>query len=263
MNPSKADYENSNEAHGNFRFTEGDNCIELDDGDYDLQDLPPNSRSQVPHFWKWWNFHPWCPTSDSAVMLNSNDKAALKAHIQGMTLSDGTGMDVGALWAAKVLSPTLRGDLGGDFPDRPFDFDTGVTNKILIVMADGGITAQYRPDDYSLYNTHDNRPSNNTNYGNGNSNSGNRRNEWNAIGGGNINSGTNRTSGRYVAICEAAHEQDITVFTIGYQITNSNNENLLKACASKEEFHFDVESLDIGEAFDEISAALDDLRLEQ
>ena len=263
VDPSKSDYENSNAATGNFRFTEGGNCIENDDGDYDMEDIAPNSRSQVPHFWKWNDFNPWCPTSNSEIFLNSRDKDALIAHVEGMDLSDGTGMEVGALWAAKALSPALRGSVGGDFPDRPFDYDPSVTNKVLIVMADGGITAQFRPDDYSMYNTHTNRETNNADYGNGSGNQGNNSNQWTAVSKGGINHGTNRTAGRYAAICDAAKANGVMVFTIGYQITNSGHEDVLKSCATSESYHYDVESLDISNAFAQIAAALDDLRIEQ
>ena len=262
VDPSKSDYENSNEALGKFRFTEGDRCIENDDSDYDLEDIPLNSRSQVPHFWKWNNFNPWCPTSNSSVFLNSNDKTALIEHVRNMNLSDGTGMEVGALWAAKALSPALRGDIGGDFPQRPFDFDSTVTNKVMIVMADGGITSQLRPDDYSFYNTHTNR-TNKSNYGNGSGNNGNNKNQWTAVSKGNINNGTNRTAGRYAEICDAAKENGITIFTIGYQISNQGHENLLKSCATNDSYHYDVESLDISSAFASIASALDELRVEQ
>ena len=263
VNPSQSDYDTSNLAEGNYRFTEGLNCLEYDDGDYDTAELESHSRSQVPHFWKWWNFNPYCPRESSAVMLNSNDADALKAHVDGMTLSDGTGMEDGALWGLKSLSPSMRGKLGGEFSDRPFDFDSEITNKVLVLMADGDITAQFRPKDYSYYNTHKNRgvtdPDATTSF----SNAGNNQNNTTAIAKGNISSGTDRTIGRFLEACNQAKANGVQVFTIGFQIRRQSSLDILLECASSSGHYYDIEDLDISVAFNKIAAAIDSLRLEQ
>lgn len=267
MDPSKSDYDTSNLALGNYRFSQGSKCLEYDDNDFDTHELPIQSRSQVPQFWVWWDFHPYCPDTQSAVMLNSSDKEALKAHVNGMTLSDGTGQEDGALWGLKSLSPSMRGKIGGDFSNRPFDFNTEETTKVLILMADGGITAQYRPKDYSRFNTSTSSgisdPSQTVGQiGSSSSIKKNFANRATAVSKGNINSGINTTVGRFLEVCQQAKSNDIVVYTIGFQINRQKDKDILIECASSESNYYDVESLDIASAFQSIAAAVDSLRIE-
>ncbi len=162
VDPSETQYNiGTGVETSDFRFSDGNTCIEAQQSDYDTTMLPDLSRGQVPDFWRWWNNQPWCPEDRSAVFLNSNDTAALKDHLNGMVLSDGTGMDIGAMWGLKTLSPSFRGELGGDFSERPLDFNALESKKVMIVMTDGNITQQNRPDDPAVGNVHSNRPTNN------------------------------------------------------------------------------------------------------
>ena len=123
LDPNEATYDIGTAVEtSDFRFSDGNYCIEAVQTDYGTNILPRNSRGQVPDFWRWWNNHPWCPEEASSVFLNSNDADEIKSHLNGMVLSDGTGMDIGALWGLKTLSPSFRGELGGDFSDRPSRF---------------------------------------------------------------------------------------------------------------------------------------------
>ena len=268
IDPGPDDYNTSNLPLGKYRFSQGGKCLEYDDNDFDTEELPANGRSQVPQFWVWWNFNPYCPDEQSAVMLNSSDKDALIDHVQGMTLSDGTGQEDGALWGLKALSPSMRGKLGGDFSNRPFDFSTDETTKVLVLMADGGITAQYRPRDYSYYNTSTisgvSDPTQTVGQtGKSSSVKRNFANRATALKKGNINSGTNNAVGRFLEVRDQAKANNVAVYTIGFQINNNSDKNILIACASSESNYYDVESLDITSAFQSIAASVDALRIEQ
>jgi len=248
-----------------FRFSDGDNCIELRKEDFDLDSIPSKSRSQIPHFWKWWNFNPWCPDAASAAMWNTNKADDLKTRIAGMTLSDGTGMDHGILWGAKALSPSFKGKLGGDFPQRPnaFNDPDEDVQKIMVLMTDGGITFQGRPKNPAKNNVHTNRNSNND-PSTGIPNQGNNINQQTLLSRGKLSNsaGHNTAIGNFKAVCDDLEEKGVVIYTIGFQIKkNSLPENLLKYCATNPANYFLVESLDISKAFNAIAVSVQKLRV--
>jgi Flp pilus assembly protein TadG len=249
-----------------FRFSDGNTCIEAIQNDYDTGMIPAESRAQVPDFWRWWNNHPWCPEDDSAVYLNSNDAGSIKSHLNGMVLSDGTGMDIGALWGLKTLSPSFRGDLGGDFSDRPLDFNAEQSQKVMIVMTDGNITAQNRPEDVSVGNVHSNRATNRDPHDNAFSNQGNRGNMQTTRKRGSANTSASNNSGvgRFKKTCEAAKNEGIQVFTIGFQINaGSLADKILAECATSADYYYHVEGLDLSSTFQSIAAQVNALRISQ
>ena len=251
---------------GEFLFSNGETCIEAIQDDYDINMIPSYSRAQVPDFWRWWNNHPWCPEDKSAVFLNSNDAALLKAHLNGMVLSDGTGMDIGTMWGLKTLSPSFRGELGGDFTARPLDFDINETKKIMIVMTDGNITAQNRPEDPAIGNVHTDRPTNRTPHDNAISNQGNRQNmqTTRTRGSATTPSTNNSGVGRFKKACTAAKTQGIQVFTIGFQISDGSlADQILEECATSSTYYYHVEGLDLTSTFQSIAAKVNELRISE
>lgn len=265
--PAEADYDiGTNVPNGRFRFTDGDFCLEHMSGDFNQDRIPINSRGQVPHFWRWWNFHPWCPGEPSSILLNTNDAPNLKNKIDALVLSDGTGMDIGAMWGLKALSPDLRGETGGEFGDRPATFGADDTIKFMVVMTDGAITSQNRPEDYTLFNVHTNRPNNRTPNVGARSNQGNRRNMQTIIPRGNAGSaaGTSNAIGHFKQVCDIAQDNGIVIYTIGFRISrNSLPEQMLKYCASDPTKYFLVDDFDIQSAFDAIAASVNALRVVQ
>lgn len=263
--PSEVQYDiGTGVEAGDFRFTDGNTCVEAIQTDYSTAMLPNYSRAQVPDFWRWWNNHPWCPEDDSAVFFNSNDATAIKAHLNGMVLSDGTGMDIGALWGLKTLSPSFRGELGGDFSDRPLDFNADQSKKVMIIMTDGAITAQNRPEDVSVGNVHTNRPANKPPHSTATSNQGNRNNmqTTRSRGSASTTSANNSGVGRFKKSCEAAKAENVLVFTIGFQISaGSLPDKILEECASAPEFYYYVEGLDLSSTFSAIASQVNALRI--
>lgn len=263
VDPDGSTYGGSGVVDREFRFSDGDYCIEYVSEDYDDEILASTARGQVPHFWKWWNFHPWCPLDSSAMFMNSNDVDALTTYLAGMTLSDGTGMDIGTKWGLKALSPTWTGKFGGDFSERPMAYGDDVL-KVLVVMTDGEITPQYRPLDASLNNTHTNRESNNEATGDGSSNQGNRDNEQTVVnkGGSSTTSSDDRAVGYFKRSCEDAKAAGAIVYTIGFQISDGSlSDTLMEECASDSSKYYHVESLDIQSAFDSIATSISALRV--
>lgn len=72
----------------------------------------------------------------------------------------------------------------------------------------------------------------------------------------NASAKNNRTS----AICEAAKDAGIIVFTIGFEAPRSG-QSVLRDCASSDSHFYDVEGLEISDAFASIASAIRQLRL--
>lgn len=245
MDPPKGVYRGyiggrNNVATAGFRFSTPTRCIETDYKDYDLDLIPDASRSQFPHFVH--NVYTFCPANGSSVIFNSDDKSELHDRIDDFAVSWGTGMEVGAMWGLKALSPSFRGILGGDYPNRPADFDERETTKVLVVMTDGVISAQLRPRDLT----------------------GRDQGRVHVVRKGSLSSSsaTDDAVGRFRKTCEVAKRQGIVVYTIGFQITaGSIPDSLLKECASDLDKYYFIDTLDVAEAFTAITTSLSKLRI--
>ena len=72
--------------------------------------------------------------------------------------------------------------------------------------------------------------------------------------------GTSVKDSRTKAICQAAKDQGIMVFTIGFEAPAAGKDVLLK-CASSDSHYYDVKGLEIADAFASIASAIRQLRL--
>lgn len=88
-----------------------------------------------------------------AILPFSNDKAKLKAAIDGLTADGNTSIDVGVKWGAALLDPSLNkvvkgmiaaGKTDARFTNNPAPYTDGETLKVLVVMSDGENTTEYR-----------------------------------------------------------------------------------------------------------------------
>ena len=118
----------------------------------------------------------------------------------------------------------------------------------MIVMTDGAITAQNRPEDVSIGNVHSNRPTNYAPHVSAKSNQGDRKNMQTTRTRGNAStsSANNSAVGRFKRACEAAKAENILVFTIGFQINAGSLPDLiLEECATSSAYYYHVEGLDL------------------
>ena len=247
-NPSDSDYRSTaaspdNKADALYRFTNGMNCVETKLEDYSTNKISDNSRSQLPRFVNKNSLLTICPEDESSTLFNSGNKQVLKNRIKELVLSHGTAMDVGANWGLKTLSPSHRGIIGGDFSDRPADFD-GLNQKVMIIMTDGNITGQARPRKINSSSK-----VNQSLYDPGTSNS---------------TSSTDDAVGRFKKVCEAAQANDVTVFTIGFRIKRGSiADDLLDYCATDSSKYYFVETVDPSVAFNAIAKSVSQLRIVQ
>ena len=61
-------------------------------------------------------------------------------------------------------------------------------------------------------------------------------------------------------MCDAAKAQGVLIFTIGFETTSHSNQ-VLQQCASSPSHHYDVQGLELTEAFNSIARKIHDLRL--
>ena len=240
LDPLEADYDQTNLGEGNYRFSDGHNCVENTIDDFDIEDIPANSRSQVPHFWSFFNFNPWCPPENNAAIFIGDSPTDIKDTISNFTLSDGTGMHTGMLWALKALSPQLRGSFNSS-NTRPRNFNVNRVTKVIVLMADGGISQQLRPLD----------PTSNTTNGGGNQNDGNLLlTQLEALD-------------RMRMACDLAKDRNITVYTIAFEVNSIFAENTLRNCATTPDFFFDSTTVDLDATFAAIATSIGSLSLIQ
>ncbi|WP_232236996.1 TadE/TadG family type IV pilus assembly protein [Thiosulfatihalobacter marinus] len=74
--------------------------------------------------------------------------------------------------------------------------------------------------------------------------------------------GTSTKNSRAKSVCDAAKDEGIIVFTIGFEAP-SEGQAVLKDCASSDSHYFDVDGLEIRDAFAAIATSIRQLRLTQ
>ena len=72
--------------------------------------------------------------------------------------------------------------------------------------------------------------------------------------------GSSTKNSRFDAICSAVKDGNVTVFSIGLEVSSSNATRLSN-CATSPSHYYDVDNLDIGNAFQSIASQINQLRL--
>jgi Flp pilus assembly protein TadG len=231
-------------------------CMEFATTDYatNVGLIPFNQRTQVPHFTQNhqgvneagldWGY---CPSEVTAISYISNDAAALKNKIDTMRMADGTGTGIAMKWGMLLLEPAAQpfiaqaaaaGMLPAQFAGRPAQFNDPNTLKIVVLMTDGDIQPQMRPNQYAYPR--------NPEGGAGNY-------QW-------YSAGTANT--HLQQVCSRAKANGVIVFTIGFQVT-ATGRGQMESCASSPSHYYDVSGLDIAGAFSAIATAIQKVKLTQ
>lgn len=249
-------------AMGVKRTNNDNSCIDFSVAEYSATTLVTLlNRAQLPHFigytpdprnnnpegWvagvepaKGW----WCPGEETSISYLSNDAAVLKSRINDFILYSATGTHNGVKWGSMLLDPTSRGLVNtainaGITPEaargRPVDYSDEETVKILVLMTDGGISAQNRPT--SNYRYPDRLTTTTVS--------------------------TEGTNGIYLQrACTAAKNNGIIVYTIGFEVP-ATKASEMRDCATTVNHYYPVSGLDIRTAFQSIASAIQSLRLTQ
>lgn len=232
------------------------NCIEHVDADFETGGFPMNSYAQVPHFDAYDNGGQpnigfgWCPDDNTTVQYAQTDEDVLHTFIDNMKLFDGTASHVGMKWGVALLDPSLQdafvelrshGLVPAAVTGRPASYEDTETVKYVVFMTDGQTTDQWRPNDpASVYNL-----TNELKYTN---------RMWRIYQ-------KNEARAHFQSICNVARENGIIVFSIAFNVTDSNARSDIEDCASTSSHYFEADEFNLDEAFDAISREITQLRL--
>lgn len=227
-------------------------CFEFTSSDYRTGNVSFASRAHLAHFTQnhtdlnnpnlGWS---WCPQEPTSITYLSNNASLLKTRIDNLRMFDGTGTAIGANWGLLLLDPAMQpfvgrmssaGVVANQFASRPAAFDDGETLKIIVLMTDGLISAQYRPKVYDFPRKRER--DNNT-----------------------LESGGTALNNLY-AVCDRAKANGVIVFTIGFQLQPTQTTEM-RNCASSPSHFFDVRTADIAGAFRSIARAIEKVKLTQ
>lgn len=232
-------------------------CLEIEPTDFDNINLPSGGYDQTPHFMNWpidwptmdWG---WCPQEGSSIRYAQNNVNTLQSFINSMRLHDGTGTHYGMKYAVALLNPSSRstfqtlstkGVVPESFAARPADFGDDDTRKVIVLMTDGQITDQYRPEFVvDLENA-----SVVLNKRTGDRERATRRSD-------NLKS--------FYKMCDKAKAENIQIYTIAFEAPD-NAVTEMRNCATAPAFFYNVEGVEISSAFKSIARQINQLRLTQ
>jgi Flp pilus assembly protein TadG len=246
---------NETVINGNTNQRRRSGCVEMG-RDYPTAMTLPSRGMEFINYWDTEqsnnNSSDFCPRSNMESEFLSQNEGRLRGLINSLRAGGYTGLDVATMWGVRALDPGWRGKLGGSFSDRPAAYEDRDTIKILVVMTDGEATAQTRPVWVTRQKTDW--------WGNP------QYNRW----GNPIMEQYWDTETIYDArqarenmaeACDIAEANGVQIYTIAFQLNGQVNRDLMRNCANKPQNYYQVENLDIAEAFSAIAADINQLRL--
>ncbi|MGE0697524.1 MAG: pilus assembly protein TadG-related protein [Hyphomicrobiaceae bacterium] len=163
-----------------------------------------------------------CPGAGNEVVAMTDDKAALRTAVNGLSTGSSTAGHLGAAWAWGLVSPEWATIWGGTAPAA---YGDGRTEKYVILMTDG------------IYNT------------------------VGGVNKGDNSSTATQSKSFAQATCTAMKGKGVIVYTIGFQ-TPSTVKTELRACASGASKFYDAADADaLKAAFRAIAEEINSLRL--
>ena len=181
-----------------------------------------------------------CPRQ--AVTTLTNVKATLVSAVDDLTFPRGnTHINLGAVWGWRLLSPKWRNVWGGDMNTHglPLNYREELSQKAMILMTDG--TNTMSGGIYTAYGWLDDEH----------------------LGTDDSGTAVTKLNAKTTAICNAMKAEGVLIYTIVFGNGSSTSaKNLMKGCASEEDFYFFSPSLDqLSGAFKAIGDSLSKLRV--
>jgi len=197
--------------------------------EYDISDIsdgidPKGSYSVTPDFWSWNKTNPWCPLAGNEFVPLTDDADNLLNKVATLSLSDGTGSDHGMRWAFETLNHEWVNKLPGGLENTPAANDDD-TKKYIVFMTDGGITEQHYVQNRYISGS----PPYNS-----------RRKKMTTF---------NESLNAFYESCDEAKDNDIEVYTIGYNLSRDTAEEQLKNCASTSANYIDASTGNLESVF--------------
>lgn len=256
-------------------------CIDVPNGHFVQTQMTPGFPwDQTQHFqWNYYSiesgsqkntlYDTVCPRQVfERVRPISQSAQEIKDQIDLLQPRAGTAIYMGMKWGTALLDPSFRQtttELVGDgvveatFASRPAEYDDEETLKTIVLMTDGQnsdskrISQSYYNSSseyahwsqwnlqYYLYQYVSSKSRHKYYY-----------NKYSASVGDDLLS----------KICDAAKTEGIVIWTIGFE-TTTHGADVMRECASSPSHYFDVEGVEIKEAFSAIARQINQLRLTQ
>lgn len=169
-----------------------------------------------------------CP---AAVTPLTNTKTTIDTGINALAARGNTHVNYGMVWGWRLISPRWRGHWGGtmDTNQLPLDYNTPLMSKAVVLMTDGANTV----GNYSAY-----PPASGIT--------------------------PSQLDSKLTTVCTAMKAQGIIIYTILFEETDTNIQNLLRNCATSPDYFFNSPTEDaLKAAFQAIGDSLANLRLSQ
>jgi hypothetical protein len=179
-----------------------------------------------------------CPPSKIVPLTNT--RSTVLDAINGLVANGNTVIPAGVPWGWRVLSPTAPFTEG-----KPYDDEKWI--KAIVVLTDG------------------------ENMVDGGSN-GHNKSVYNAFGYaamghlGNVNGSqtTSNLNSKTTTVCNAVKDKGDLVYTIGFKITDTTTQNMLKGCATKPDMYYNSPTNEqLATVFADIAQGLSELRIAQ
>lgn len=166
------------------------------------------------------------------ILALTNNETTIKNKIEDMEARGGTNIPVGLAWGWKVLSsaaPFTEGE----------PYSNALNKKVIVLLTDGQNDLGYHHWGYYA------------GYG---------LPQYNHLG----------TSGwlgdnlddKLSALCTNVKSKDILIYSITFAVTNTNTQDLMRTCATREDMYFNSPNGDaLEDAFEQIATGLQKLRL--
>jgi Flp pilus assembly protein TadG len=223
----------------------------------DVLDIPPSpGNSWQRYLWESASDNEWPPANSSPALCNSStgpnigcptpitpltdNKAVLDAAIAAMEpwCRGGTFSNTGMVWGWRVLSP------GPPFTEG-LPYETPGFDKVAILMTDG-VNGYFTPPgsafsaDYAAYGRlHDG-----------------------ALGTTNKNTAKTILNNRLTEVCSNMKQQGIIIYTVTFQLTDTNTKNIYRGGASSPDKYFDSgNGAALHSAFQDIAEQIINLRV--
>lgn len=179
-----------------------------------------------------------CP---AAVVPMTNVKSTVTTGIGTMTAAGNTHINIGAVWAWRMISPTwksLWGSPSWEGKALPLDYGTDKMSKAVVLMTDGDNTMS--ADTFTAYNWLD----------------------QGVLGTTNAGTAESTLDTRLKTVCTRMKAKGITIYTVAFNNPGSATKSLLQSCATGTSYYFDAgNSAALTSAFQTIAGSLSNLRV--
>ena len=210
-----------------------------------------------------------CPQySYERIQPFTSNEIALKNQIAKLEPRAGTAIFAGMKWGSALLDPSMRNINSGiiaagagnpSFQGRPAEYGREDTLKTVVLMTDGQHSKSFRISDWAYDSS-----SEYTHWA--------RYNLWYYL---QRNVRYRNWSAFYYqkydtaigdalldSVCDAAKANGIVIWSVGFEVT-AHGAAVMQNCASSPAHYFDVQGVEIEEAFYSIARAINQLRLTQ